>query len=75
MTRAPARTVKRLDSLGTPARPLGEAGLIAKFDELVAPTGLALTGRDVAARIGRLPAAPNLDELLAPFLAEPRPTG
>jgi 2-methylcitrate dehydratase PrpD len=72
---APARTVKRLDSLGTPARPLGEAGLIAKFDELVAPTGLAVTGAEVVARIARLPAAPNLDALLAPFLAEPRPTG
>ncbi|MGD9538751.1 MAG: MmgE/PrpD family protein [Alphaproteobacteria bacterium] len=70
----PARTVTLLDSLGTPARPMTEAALIAKFDELVAPAGFALEGAEIAARIARLSDTPSLDGLLAPFRTAPRPT-
>ncbi|MSO74705.1 MAG: MmgE/PrpD family protein [Alphaproteobacteria bacterium] len=68
------RCIKVLDSLGTPARPMTRDALIAKFDELVAPTGLALGGAFVAGRLDRLGGAILLDDLLAPFLKTPQPT-
>ncbi len=69
---APIRRVKVLDSLGTPARPMTRDALIAKFDQLVAPTGLALGGAVIAETIDHLGAASTLDELLEPFLKTPR---
>lgn len=71
---APARRVRVLDSLGTPARPMTREALIAKFDELVAPTGLALAGAAVAEQLDRLDKAAALDDLLAPFRTVPKPT-
>ena len=70
----PIRRVKVLDSLGTPARPMTREALIAKFDQLVAPTGLALGGVIVAERLDGLGEATTLDDLLAPFLKTPRST-
>ncbi len=70
----PPRHVKVLDSLGTPVRPMTRDALIAKFDELVAPTGLALGGAAVAERLDRLSEASTLDDVLAPFRNTPKPT-
>jgi 2-methylcitrate dehydratase PrpD len=71
---APPRRIKVLDSLGTPARPLTQEGLAAKFDELVAPTGLGVHGAAVVATLERLGNAPALNAVLAPFGKVPKPT-
>lgn len=70
---APHR-VAVLDSLGTPARPMTIEALIAKFNELVAPTGFTLSGAAVAAGLERLAEAATLDGLIAPFRAVSKPT-
>jgi 2-methylcitrate dehydratase PrpD len=70
---APGRSLCVLDSLGTPARPMTEAALIGKFDQLVAPTGLALGGAELAARLATLAEAPSLEALVAPFRVAPLP--
>jgi len=69
-----ARHVSVLDSLGTPARPMTLEALVAKFDQLIAPTGLAVTGADFAAQVAMLAEAPSLEPLLAPLRVAPKPT-
>jgi 2-methylcitrate dehydratase PrpD len=71
---APSRRVAVLDSLGTPAKPMTRAALIAKFDQLVAPTGVGLSGAAVAERVEQMKNAATLDALIAPFQAEAKPT-
>jgi 2-methylcitrate dehydratase PrpD len=71
---APSRRVAVLDSLGTPAKPMTRAALIAKFDQLVAPTGVGLSGAAVAEHVEQMKNAATLDALIAPFQAEAKPT-
>lgn len=55
-----------LDSLGTPAKPMGRSDLIAKFDSLTAG-GNGLDGAGVAATLENLAGLRLVDGLLAPF--------
>lgn len=71
---AAPRRISVLDSLGTPARPMTLEALIGKFDQLVAPTGLALRGAEMAARIETLADLPSIEPLLAPLRVAPQPT-
>lgn len=57
-----------LDSLGTPARPMTTDALIAKFDELIAPTGLPVTGVITADQLEGFADLEQLDEFIGPFL-------
>ena len=57
-----------LDSLGTPARPMSDADLCRKFDRLVAPTGLAMTGADLLDRLRGANPEDDAMPWLTPFL-------
>jgi hypothetical protein len=43
--------------------------LCAKFDELITPTALALSGAEVAARLEGFHQLESIDDFLEPFLA------
>ncbi len=55
-----------LDSLGTPANPMGRADLVAKFDSLTAGDN-GIDGADIAARLDDLQNLRLINPLLAPF--------
>ena len=62
------RRIEVLDSLGTPARPMTDDALIAKFDSLTLPANLEVSGGDVVLTLRSLRTAPSIDALVAPFL-------
>jgi 2-methylcitrate dehydratase PrpD len=62
------RRAEVLDSLGTPARPMTNEALCAKFDELTEPVGLGMSGAEVLDRLQGLESPLGVDELLSPFL-------
>ena len=55
-----------LDSLGTPANPMGRAELVAKFDSLTAGDN-GINGADIAAMLEELHQMRLIDALLTPF--------
>ena len=61
------RRAEVLDSLGTPARPMDDAALVAKFDGLVAPTALALDGATLLGMLRGADPEQPIDTLIAPF--------
>lgn len=68
LTDGSMRRAEVLDSLGTPACPMGQPALIDKFDQLVEPTGAAFSGADIAARLAGFHELATLDEFLQPFI-------
>jgi 2-methylcitrate dehydratase PrpD len=56
-----------LDSLGTPARPMTTEALRAKFDELIEPTGLGLSGQGICKQLQAFESLDGLAGFLAPF--------
>jgi 2-methylcitrate dehydratase PrpD len=63
-----ARRAEILDSLGTPARPMTTQVLCAKFDELIKPTGLEMTGAEISGQLKDFEHLEKIDDFLAPFL-------
>ena len=57
-----------LDSLGTPANPISQEALEAKFDELVAPTSFTLTGQEITSRLESFGDLATIDDFLEPFV-------
>lgn len=63
-----SRRAEVLDSLGTPARPMAQAELIDKFNQLVGATGTGISGDDVTGRLATFHLLERVDDFLEPFL-------
>ncbi len=59
-----------LDSLGTPARPMTLDALVAKFDELTAPTGFGRRGAEIVERLEGFAGSDDVGELVGLFAVD-----